>query len=104
MRVLVCPYVCRFESTSCFPRFSAEGQLQQIAEDGSESREALQVMAERIGDKMQESLLEATSGIQQGLESQSGKDHGAGDQIKLVDETTDGKPKGVRAACGRLPG
>lgn len=56
-----------------FPRFSAEMQLKRIADDGSESREALQGLAEKIGEKMQESLLEATAGIQQGLENSLNK-------------------------------
>jgi hypothetical protein len=77
-----------------FPRFSAEVQLQQIAEDGTESREALQVMAERIGEKMQESLLEATSGIQQGLEASLEKIMAPAIR-KLVDETTDGSQKAL---------
>ena len=39
-----------------FPRFSAEMQLKCIADDGGESRETLQGLAEKIGEKMQESL------------------------------------------------
>ncbi len=77
-----------------FPRFSAEVQLQKIAEDGSESREALQGMAERIGQKMQESLLEATSGIQQGLEASLEKIMAPAID-KLVNETTDGSQKAL---------
>jgi hypothetical protein len=51
-----------------FPRFSSEMQLKRIADDGGESREALQGLAEKIGDKMQESLMEVTGQIQEGLE------------------------------------
>ena len=77
-----------------FPRFSAEGQLQKIAEDGSESREALQGMAERIGQKMQESMIEATSGIQRGLEEALEKIMAPAIE-KLVSETTDGSQKAL---------
>ena len=77
-----------------FPRFSAEMQLQKIAEDSAESREALQGMAERIGRKMQESLLEATSGIQKGLEASLEKIMAPAIE-KLVNETTDGSQKAL---------
>ncbi|KFI23089.1 anti-phage ZorAB system protein ZorA [Nitrosococcus oceani] len=77
-----------------FPRFSAEVQLQKIADDGSQARESLQGMAERIGDKMQESLLEATSGIQQGLEASLEKIMAPAIN-KLVNETTDGSQKAL---------
>lgn len=77
-----------------FPRFSAEVQLKKIAEDGVESREALQGMAERIGEKMQESLLEATSGIRQGLEASLEKIMAPAIN-KLVNETTDGSQKAL---------
>ena len=77
-----------------FPRFSAEVQLQKIAEDGYESREALQGMAERIGQKMQESLLEASSGIQSGLEAALEKIMAPAIE-KLVSETTDGSQKAM---------
>ncbi len=50
-----------------YPRLSAEGQLQRIADDGQESRSSLQGLAEKIGDKMQETLLEATDGITSAL-------------------------------------
>jgi ABC-type transporter Mla subunit MlaD len=77
-----------------FPRFSAEVQLQKIAEDGSESREALQGLAERIGEKMQESLIEATNGIQRGLEASLEKIMAPAIN-KLVNETTDGSQKAL---------
>lgn len=47
-----------------FPRIRPEEQLLQIAKDGHESRDALQGLAEKIGDKMQESLLQVTESIQ----------------------------------------
>jgi len=77
-----------------FPRFSAEAQLQKIAEDSTESRESLQGMAERIGEKVQESLIEATSGIQQGLEASLEKIMAPAIE-KLVNETTDGSQKAL---------
>lgn len=52
-----------------FPRFSAEMQLKRIADDGGESREVLQGLAEKIGEKMQESLMQVTGKIQEGLEN-----------------------------------
>ncbi|MAQ99725.1 MAG: hypothetical protein CMI00_04220 [Oceanospirillaceae bacterium] len=51
-----------------FPRFTAEMQLKRIADDGGESREVLQGLAEKIGEKMQESLERVTGDIQSGLE------------------------------------
>ncbi|WP_419652970.1 anti-phage ZorAB system protein ZorA [Thiolapillus sp.] len=77
-----------------FPRFSAEIQLQKIAEDGAEARESLQGLAERIGEKMQESLIEATSGIQQGLEASLEKIMAPAIN-KLVNETADGSQKAL---------
>jgi len=77
-----------------FPCFSAEVQLKKIAEDGSESREALQGLAERIGEKMQEALIEATTGITTGLE-QSLEKIMAPAINKLVDETNDGSQKAL---------
>ncbi|MBT7409856.1 MAG: anti-phage defense ZorAB system ZorA [Methylococcales bacterium] len=77
-----------------FPRLSAEEQLQRIADDGRESRESLQGLAERIGEKMQESLLEATKGIQIGLETSLEKIMAPAIN-KLVDETSDGNQKAL---------
>lgn len=77
-----------------FPRFSAESQLQRIAYDGTQSREALQGLAEQIGQKMQESLLEATAGIQNGLETSLEKIMAPAID-KLVGETTDGNQKAL---------
>ena len=77
-----------------FPRFSAESQLQRIANDGAQSRESLQGLAEHIGQKLQESLLEATTGIQKGLEASLEKIMGPAIN-KLVDETTDGNQKAL---------
>lgn len=50
-----------------YPRLSAESQLQRIADDGNESRDSLQGLAEQIGVRMQESLMQATDGISQAL-------------------------------------
>ncbi|MDQ7075318.1 MAG: anti-phage ZorAB system protein ZorA [Gammaproteobacteria bacterium] len=77
-----------------FPRFSAENQLQKIAEDGKQSRESLQGMAEQIGEKMQESLLEATAGIQHGLEASLEKIM-APAMDKLVNDSADGSQKAL---------
>ncbi|SDJ58131.1 hypothetical protein SAMN04488540_11020 [Ferrimonas sediminum] len=51
-----------------FPRITPEYQLVKIANDGSESREALQGLADKIGDKMQLALDGVTESIQTGLE------------------------------------
>jgi len=50
-----------------YPRLSAESQLQRIADDGNESRDSLQGLAEQIGVRMQESLIQATDGISKAL-------------------------------------
>lgn len=82
-----------------FPRFSAENQLKQIAEHGAESREALQGLAERIGDKMQESLIDATNGIQKGLEASLEKVMAPAIN-QLVDDTSNGNQKALEQLVG----
>ncbi|SHI01825.1 anti-phage ZorAB system protein ZorA [Desulfofustis glycolicus] len=77
-----------------FPRISAEFQLQRIADDGKQSRESLQGLAEKIGEKMQESLLQVTKGIQASLESSLEKIMAPAIN-KLVDETSDGNQKAL---------
>ncbi len=79
-----------------FPRISAEIQLQRIADDGKQSRESLQGLAEKIGDKMQESLLDVTAGIQSGLETSLQKIMAPAIE-KLVDETSDGNQKALES-------
>lgn len=82
-----------------FPRLSAEFQLQRIADDGKQSRESLQGLAEKIGDKMQESLVQATASIQTGLEASLEKIM-APAISKLVDETSDGNQKALDTLIG----
>ncbi|MCD9494233.1 anti-phage ZorAB system protein ZorA [Photobacterium carnosum] len=79
-----------------FPRLSAEAQLQCIANDSQQSRESLQGLAEKIGEKMQESLIQATDGIQQGLEASLEKIMAPAIN-KLVDETSDGNQKALES-------
>lgn len=79
-----------------FPRINAEYQLQQIANDGRESRESLQGLAEKIGEKMQESLEVVSSGIQHSLESSLEKIMAPAIN-KLVNETTDGNQKALES-------
>lgn len=79
-----------------FPRLSAESQLQQIADDGHQSRESLQGLAEKIGEKMQESLLEVSGGIQKALEESLQKVMAPAID-KLVDETSDGNQKALES-------
>tara|TARA_R110002167_G_C12702336_1_gene653719 strand:+ start:745 stop:2952 length:2208 start_codon:yes stop_codon:yes gene_type:complete len=77
-----------------FPRLTAEMQLKRIADDGGESREALQGLAEKIGEKMQESLIEVTSGIQQGLEQSLQNVMGPA-MDKLVSDASDGSQRAL---------
>ncbi|MCD4722470.1 MAG: anti-phage defense ZorAB system protein ZorA [Desulfobacula sp.] len=77
-----------------FDRISAEEQLQRIAHDGKQSRESLQGLAEKIGLKMQESLIQVTEGIQSGLEASLEKIMAPAIN-KLVDETSDGNQKAL---------
>ncbi|CCK80596.1 predicted methyl-accepting chemotyis protein [Desulfobacula toluolica Tol2] len=77
-----------------FNRISPEEQLQRIANDGKQSRESLQGLAEKIGLKMQESLIQATEGIQSGLETSLEKIMAPAIN-KLVDETSDGNQKAL---------
>ncbi|PSU76204.1 anti-phage ZorAB system protein ZorA [Photobacterium phosphoreum] len=79
-----------------FPRLSAEAQLQCIANDSQQSRESLQGLAEKIGEKMQESLIQATDGIQKGLETSLEKIMAPAIN-KLVDETSDGNQKALES-------
>ena len=77
-----------------FPRLTAEMQLKRIADDGGESREALQGLAEKIGEKMQESLIEVTSGIQQGLEQSLQNVMGPA-MDRLVNDASDGSQRAL---------
>lgn len=77
-----------------FPRLSAESQLQDISDNSYQSKESLQGLAERIGEKMQESLIQATQGIQKGLESSLEKIMAPAIN-KLVDETSEGNQKAL---------
>ena len=79
-----------------FPRLSAEYQLQSIANNSQQSRESLQGLAEKIGEKMQESLVQATQGIQKNLESSLEKIMAPAIN-KLVDETSDGNQKALES-------
>lgn len=77
-----------------FPRVRPEEQLQVISENSSESREALQGLAEKIGEKMQDALITATQGIQTSLET-SLNEIMAPAINKLVDETSEGNQKAL---------
>ncbi|WP_334014878.1 anti-phage ZorAB system protein ZorA [Alteromonas sp. S167] len=77
-----------------FPRIRPEEQLQKISENSSESREALQGLAEKIGEKMQDAMVTATQGIQSSLEK-SLTEIMAPAIDKLVDETSEGNQKAL---------
>jgi hypothetical protein len=84
-----------------FPRIRPEDQLQVIAENGAESRETLQGLAEKIGDKMQEAMVIATQGIQSSLEK-SLSEIMAPAINKLVDETSQGNQKALEGLLQRF--
>lgn len=77
-----------------FPRLSPESQLQVIANNSIESRESLQGLAEQIGIKMQESMLTATRGISEALETTLNEIMAPAIN-KLVDETSEGNQKAL---------
>ncbi len=77
-----------------FPRLSPESQLQVIANNSAESRESLQGLAEQIGIKMQESMLTATRGISEALETTLNEIMAPAIN-KLVDETSEGNQKAL---------
>lgn len=52
-----------------FPRINAEQSLVTIADHSRSADETLQGLAEKIGDRLQEALIETTSSIQTGLEN-----------------------------------
>jgi len=52
-----------------FPRINAEQSLVSIADYSKSADETLQGLAEKIGDRLQEALVETTSSIQTGLEN-----------------------------------
>lgn len=52
-----------------FPRINAEQSLVAIADYSRSSDETLQGLAEKIGDRLQEALIQTTSSIQTGLEN-----------------------------------
>ncbi|WP_336268486.1 anti-phage ZorAB system protein ZorA [Vreelandella arctica] len=84
-----------------FPRIRPEEQLIEIAAHGKESREVLQGLAEKIGEKMQESLIQVTQSIQSGLE-QSLEKIMAPAINKLVDETSEGNQKALEDLIGKF--
>lgn len=77
-----------------FPRIRPEEQLQIISDNSSESREVLQGLAEKIGEKMQEALVSATQGIQTSLEN-SLSEIMAPAINKLVNSATEGNQKAL---------
>lgn len=50
-----------------FPRLTAEYSLSEIADNGRQSKEALQILHEKIGEKLQEQLEAAGSRFQEGI-------------------------------------
>jgi len=84
-----------------FPRLSPESQLQVIAENSIESRDSLQGLAEQIGVKMQESMLTATQGISDALESTLNEIMAPAIN-KLVDETSEGNQKALEELLTRF--
>lgn len=79
-----------------FPRLSTESQLKDIVLNTHHSRESLQGLAEQIGERLQDSLVQATQGIQSGLEASLEKIMAPAIN-KLVDETSDGNQKALEA-------
>ncbi len=79
-----------------FPRFNADYQLHRIANDGQQSRESLQGLGEKIGEKLQEALVETTKTIQGGLESSLEKIMAPAIN-KLVDETSSGNQRALES-------
>lgn len=77
-----------------FPRIRPEEQLQIISDNSSESREVLQGLAEKIGEKMQDALVVATQGIQTSLEDSLTKIMAPAIN-KLVDSATEGNQKAL---------
>lgn len=63
--------IARLQSTidRLFPRILSEQQLSSIEDHGRESREVLQGLAEKIGNKMQEAVLDMSERLQQGISS-----------------------------------
>lgn len=51
-----------------FPRYTAESALVEISDSSRISQETMQGLAEQIGNKMQEALVESSNAISQGLE------------------------------------
>ena len=86
---------------SLFPRFNAESQLRDIADSSFQSKESLQGLAERIGEKMQESLVQVTQGIQQNLQSSIEKVMAPAIN-KLVDKTSEGNQKALESLLERF--
>jgi len=87
-------HLLQIKIDNIFDRMPAERQLQYIVDDGRESRESLQGLAEQIGERMQDSLIEATASIQSGLEASLEKIMAPAIN-KLVDETADGNQKAL---------
>ncbi|NRB24587.1 anti-phage ZorAB system protein ZorA [Shewanella sp.] len=77
-----------------FPRLSAESQLVRIASDGEQSKDVLLGLAEKIGDKLQEALIESSQQIQTGLEASLEKIMAPAIN-KLVDQTSEGNQQAL---------
>ncbi|GIU15830.1 MULTISPECIES: anti-phage ZorAB system protein ZorA [unclassified Shewanella] len=77
-----------------FPRLSAESQLVKIADDGEQSKDVLLGLAEKIGDKLQEALVESSQQIQTGLEASLEKIMAPAIN-KLVDQTSEGNQQAL---------
>lgn len=77
-----------------FPRLSAESQLVRIAGDGEQSKDVLLGLAEKIGDKLQEALVESSQQIQTGLEASLEKIMAPAIN-KLVEQTSEGNQQAL---------
>jgi len=77
-----------------FPRINAEQSLVSIADHSKSANETLQGLAEKIGDRLQEALVETTSSIQTGLENSLNQIMGPAIQ-SLVDNANQGSEQAL---------
>ena len=84
-----------------YPRINAEGSLERIADYSQTSMSTLQGLAEKIGDRMQEALLEATDAIGSNLNDSLNKIMAPAIE-NLVSNANEGSQNALETLIGRF--
>lgn len=84
-----------------YPRITAEQSLVAIADHSRTSNETLQGLAEKIGDRLQEALIQTTDSIRSGLEDSLNQIMGPAIQ-SLVENAQNGSQKALDSLLGKF--